>query len=103
VLSLAERETSEVSRKTIIDILGVSPEAADHVIRSLRRKGWLERGSWGRYLLIPAELELLGERGILDKLAFKGGTCLRKLFIGSQGRFSTDLDSQRCKNTTRKR
>lgn len=37
-------------------------------------------------------LELLGERGFLDKLAFKGGTCLRKLFIGSQGRFSTDLD-----------
>jgi predicted nucleotidyltransferase component of viral defense system len=36
-------------------------------------------------------LELLGERSFLDKLAFKGGTCLRKLFIG-QGRFSTDLD-----------
>lgn len=37
-------------------------------------------------------LELLGEQGFLDKVAFKGGTCLRKLFIGSQGRFSTDLD-----------
>ena len=37
-------------------------------------------------------LQLLSERGILDKLAFKGGTCLRKMFIGSQGRFSTDLD-----------
>lgn len=37
-------------------------------------------------------LELLGEQGFLDKLAFKGGTCLRKLFIGTQGRFSTDLD-----------
>lgn len=37
-------------------------------------------------------LQLLSERGILDKLAFKGGTCLRKIFIGSQGRFSTDLD-----------
>jgi len=37
-------------------------------------------------------LQLLGERGILDRLAFKGGTCLRKMFIGSQGRFSTDLD-----------
>src|SRR5262249_46295502 len=24
--------------------------------------------------------------------AFKGGTCLRKMFVGSQGRFSTDLD-----------
>src|SRR5215472_15462134 len=37
-------------------------------------------------------LQLLSERGILARLAFKGGTCLRKMFIGSQGRFSTDLD-----------
>lgn len=37
-------------------------------------------------------LQLLAERGILDKLAFKGGTCLRKMFLGTQGRFSTDLD-----------
>ncbi len=37
-------------------------------------------------------LQLLSERSILDRLAFKGGTCLRKMFIGSQGRFSTDLD-----------
>ena len=37
-------------------------------------------------------LQLLSERGIFARLAFKGGTCLRKMFIGSQGRFSTDLD-----------
>jgi len=37
-------------------------------------------------------LQLLSERGILNRLAFKGGTCLRKIFVGSQGRFSTDLD-----------
>jgi hypothetical protein len=37
-------------------------------------------------------LQLLSERGILDRLAFKGGTCLRKMFIGAHGRFSTDLD-----------
>jgi len=37
-------------------------------------------------------LKLLSERGILNRLAFKGGTCLRKMFVGSQGRFSTDLD-----------
>lgn len=37
-------------------------------------------------------LQLLSERGILQRLAFKGGTCLRKIFVGSQGRFSTDLD-----------
>jgi len=37
-------------------------------------------------------LELFAERGILDRLAFKGGTCLRKMHLGGQGRFSTDLD-----------
>ena len=40
-------------------------------------------------------LQLMAERSILDKLAFKGGTCLRKMFIGSGGRFSTDLDFTR--------
>jgi predicted nucleotidyltransferase component of viral defense system len=37
-------------------------------------------------------LQLLSERGILNTLAFKGGTCLRKMLLGAQGRFSTDLD-----------
>ena len=37
-------------------------------------------------------LQLLSERGLLDRFAFKGGTCLRRMVIGSQGRFSTDLD-----------
>jgi predicted nucleotidyltransferase component of viral defense system len=37
-------------------------------------------------------IQLLSDRGILDRLAFKGGTCLRKMFLGTQGRFSTDLD-----------
>ena len=32
-------------------------------------------------------LQLLAERGVLERLAFKGGTCLRKMFIGNQGRF----------------
>lgn len=37
-------------------------------------------------------LQLLTDKGLLPKLAFKGGTCIRKMFIGAQGRFSTDLD-----------
>ena len=37
-------------------------------------------------------LQLLAERGVLKLFAFKGGTCLRKMFLGSRGRFSTDLD-----------
>ena len=40
-------------------------------------------------------LQLMAKRGILDKLAFRGGTCLRKMFLGSGGRFSTDLDFTR--------
>lgn len=34
----------------------------------------------------------LHARGALDGLVFKGGTALRKLYAGNQGRFSTDLD-----------
>lgn len=34
----------------------------------------------------------LHERTALDGLVFKGGTALRKLYAGNQGRFSTDLD-----------
>jgi predicted transcriptional regulator of viral defense system len=55
VLSLAEQKRREVSRAEIIELLGVKPKAADKVIDSLRRKGWLERASWGQYLVIPPE------------------------------------------------
>lgn len=34
----------------------------------------------------------LHERGVIDAVAFKGGTALRKLYAGEAGRFSTDLD-----------
>ena len=37
-------------------------------------------------------LRHLHEVGLLDELAFKGGTALRKLYAGAQGRFSLDLD-----------
>src|SRR5271169_6149454 len=43
-------------------------------------------------VVLTFRLQLLSERGMLDRFAFKGGTCLRKMVIGSQGRFSTDLD-----------
>ncbi|MEZ5552878.1 MAG: type IV toxin-antitoxin system AbiEi family antitoxin domain-containing protein [Pseudomonadales bacterium] len=66
VLVLAEQNTREITRRDIIDLLKVSPEAADHVIRSLRKKGWLERASWGKYLLIPPDQgpEALGESNV---------------------------------------
>lgn len=37
-------------------------------------------------------LRELHGRGVLDALVFKGGTSLRKLCAGNQGRFSLDLD-----------
>lgn len=37
-------------------------------------------------------LRELHSDGVLDALVFKGGTSLRKLYAGNQGRFSLDLD-----------
>jgi predicted nucleotidyltransferase component of viral defense system len=37
-------------------------------------------------------LSLLHEKGVLGGLAFKGGTYLRKMLLGKDGRFSEDLD-----------
>jgi predicted transcriptional regulator of viral defense system len=67
VLALAEQKRREVGRPEIIKMLGASPKAADNVIESLRRKGWLERASWGEYLLIPPDEgpDALGETSLL--------------------------------------
>jgi len=67
VLALAEQKRREVARPEIIKLLGVSPKAADNVIESLRRKGWLERASWGEYLVIPPDEgpDALGETNLL--------------------------------------
>ena len=43
-------------------------------------------------IILTYLLQLLTERGILYRFVFKGGTCIRKMVIGTQGRFSTDLD-----------
>lgn len=37
-------------------------------------------------------LRYLHAEGLLDDLVFKGGTALRKLYAGTEGRFSLDLD-----------
>ncbi|MFI5103213.1 MAG: type IV toxin-antitoxin system AbiEi family antitoxin [Terriglobales bacterium] len=55
VLALTERGQREATRAEIVELLGGSTKGADHVIESLRRKGWLERATWGKYLLIPPE------------------------------------------------
>lgn len=63
VLELEWEERRVVERREIIEFLDGDPNRADPVIRSLRRKGWLERISAGRYLLIPASR---GPEGIPD-------------------------------------
>lgn len=67
VLASVERAERELARQDIIALLKTTPEAADHVIRSLRKKGWLERASWGKYLLIPPDQgpEAIGESNVL--------------------------------------
>jgi len=45
-----------------------------------------------RDVVLTYALWSLIEAGVMDQLAFKGGTCLRKAIFGSAGRFSEDLD-----------
>jgi predicted transcriptional regulator of viral defense system len=67
VLGLTERHRREATRAEIVELLGRSEKAADHVIESLRRKGWLERATWGEYLLVPPEQgpDALGDSNLL--------------------------------------
>ncbi len=45
-----------------------------------------------RDVVLTYALRALLDAGLMNHLAFKGGTCLRKLIFGSAGRFSEDLD-----------
>ena len=67
VLVLREGGRQGVAREEIMALLGASPKAVDNIIESLRRKGWLERASWGKYLLIPPEhgAQALGNSNLL--------------------------------------
>jgi predicted transcriptional regulator of viral defense system len=69
VLALSERRRREATRAEIVELLGGSEKAADHVIESLRRKGWLERATWGQYLLVPPEQgpDVLGDSNLLAR------------------------------------
>src|ERR1700722_15673287 len=67
VLTLVEQGRREIDRPELVKLLEVSQKAADHVIHSLRRKGWLEPASWGRYLLIAPDQgpDAIGESNLL--------------------------------------
>ena len=67
MLALTEGRRREATRAEIVRLLGGSDKAADNVIESLRRKGWLERATWGEYLLVPPEQgpDALGNSNLL--------------------------------------
>lgn len=45
-----------------------------------------------RDVVLTYVLKILSEHGILSFMILKGGTCLRKMYLGRTGRFSEDLD-----------
>lgn len=45
-----------------------------------------------REVVLTYVMKALFDAGLLTHLAFKGGTAIRKIFLGNQGRFSLDLD-----------
>lgn len=45
-----------------------------------------------REVVLTYVLKVFHDAGLLKPLAFKGGTAIRKIFLGNQGRFSMDLD-----------
>jgi predicted nucleotidyltransferase component of viral defense system len=45
-----------------------------------------------REIALTYVLRIMADHGLLERLAFKGGTAIRKLHLGNQGRFSLDLD-----------
>jgi predicted transcriptional regulator of viral defense system len=69
VLALTEARRREATRAEIVRLLDGSVKAADNVIESLRRKGWLERATWGEYLLVPPEQgpDALGDSNLLAR------------------------------------
>ena len=51
-----------------------------------------------RDILLTYAVKLLEEKGWLYRMVFKGGTCLRKFYVGKLMRFSLDLDFTYLKN-----
>ena len=61
-----------------------------------RRSGARDIGNVEIDVILTHILQLFHERGVLEHLAFKGGTMLRKVVFGPRGRLSTDLDFTKC-------
>jgi predicted transcriptional regulator of viral defense system len=67
ILALTEQGRRDATREEIIRLLGSTHKAADAVIEGLRKKGWLQRAAWGKYLLVPFEQgpDALGDSNLL--------------------------------------
>lgn len=61
-----------------------------------KRSGARDMGNVEIDVVLTYILQLFHERGLLEHLAFKGGTMLRKMVFGPRGRLSTDLDFTKC-------
>jgi predicted nucleotidyltransferase component of viral defense system len=57
-----------------------------------RNSGMKDKLVAERDVVLTYALRALLDAGLMNHLAFKGGTCLRKMIFGSSGRFSDDLD-----------
>ncbi|MCP4674264.1 MAG: nucleotidyl transferase AbiEii/AbiGii toxin family protein, partial [Deltaproteobacteria bacterium] len=60
---------------------------------------WRKQAPWTDDALVELDLvlsraliEIYSEEGVSQKLAFRGGTALHKLFINPAGRFSEEID-----------
>lgn len=53
-----------------------------------------------REITLTYVLRILADQGLASAVAFKGGTAIRKLFLGATGRFSLDLDFTALGTTT---
>ena len=60
--------------------------------RFVQSAGLGDRGYAEKEVVLTYLLQLLVERGFIERIVFKGGTCIRKMLLGNRGRFSTDLD-----------
>lgn len=59
------------------------------------RSGARDIGNVEIDVILTHLIQLFAEKNIMDHVAFKGGTMLRKVVLGPRGRLSTDLDFTR--------
>jgi predicted nucleotidyltransferase component of viral defense system len=60
--------------------------------KAAHRSGARDVGTIEIDVILTHLLQLFHEKGLMEHLAFKGGTMLRKMVFGPRGRLSTDLD-----------